>query len=361
MNETRSWNELRQRHSDFWTCAPVDRPLIGVIYDAYQDTELVAAMVGMGEVHPDAIDPGPILPVYDRIAAARELIGDDMIAIAEPLLGIPWLEAMAGCRVLSPDGKSLWPEQALDESCRTSIQFSEDNPWFRKLMEVMQTVVDHVDGRYAVGFSHLRGPADILIALLGSERLFLTMYDDPDMIARLAQEAAALWQAVAQAEAKIVPRYRGGYGVRQFGLWAPEAAPWLQDDTSCMMSETHYRHFFLDPMRRISTFPYGTLHLHIPSLHLVETFTSIPNVRAINFYFDSRTISIQDAMPALRRLQALKMPIILAREVYFGFTLEEFDEIMDGLSPNGLMIHMKADSIEEGRAVMSYVKAKVYQ
>ncbi|MEA3334674.1 MAG: hypothetical protein U9R25_02120 [Chloroflexota bacterium] len=358
MTETRDWNELERRHRAFWACEPADRPLIGVVYDAYVDTELTARAMGQGELSPDSIDPGALLSEYDRVAAARELIGDDMVAVAECLLGVPWLEAMAGCRVLVPEGKSLWPGQPLDPTARTSINFSSDNPWFRKLMAVMQTVIEHVEGRYAVSFSHLRGPADILIALLGSEGLFYTMFDDPGAITRLAAEAAQLWQHVARAQAKILPRYRGGYGVRQFGLWAPEAAPWLQDDTSSMMSEAHYRQFFLKPFRRISSFPFGTLHLHIPSLHLAETLASVPNVRAMNFYFDSQTITLQDAMPTLRKLQALKMPLILAREVFFGFSLDEYEEIMDGLSPAGLMVHMKADSVEEGRGVMAYISEK---
>ncbi len=354
MNEIRNWDELRQRHEDFWTLAQVARPLICVTYDAYQDTELVAAAVSEGELHPDSIDPGPILPVYDQIAAARGLVGDDMIAVAEPLLGIPWLEALAGCRVLVPQGKSLWPERPAGPP-PAAIRFSSDNPWFRKLLDVLQAVVNHAAGRYAVSVSHLRGPTDILAALLGSEALFMGFYENPERIQRLAQEAAALWLAVARAEARIVPAYRGGYGVRQFGLWAPRRAVWLQDDTSSMMSLAHYKQFFLEPMRRMAIFPYGVLHLHIPSLHLAETLAEIDNIQAINFYFDSKKISLQDAMPTLRRLQARNMPLILAKDVYEGFTLAEYEEILDGLSPAGLSVHLKADTVEEGRAVMAAV------
>ena len=83
-----NWNELVRRHSAFWNCAPVDRPLIGVIYKAYQDTELVAQLAD-DELLPDRVDPRPLLSVYDEIAQARESIGDDMLATAEPLLGIP--------------------------------------------------------------------------------------------------------------------------------------------------------------------------------------------------------------------------------------------------------------------------------
>lgn len=355
-SDPRDWRELVQRHEAFWTCEPVDRPLIQVIHDAYVDTELVAAAAGDGELVPSAVDPAPILTEYDKVAAARSAIGDDAIGVAEPLLGIPWLEAICGCRVMVADGKSLWPASPEDSDAIQEISLDEDNPWFPRLLEVIQTVIDHAAGRYAVGFSHLRGPTDILAALLGTTGLFAGFYDDPDRIAHLARDAAEVWLAVARAEAEIVPRYRGGYGVRQFGLWAPDPAPWIQDDTSSMMSEDHYRQFFLEPMHAMSVFPYGVLHLHIPSLHLAEVFANVPNIRAINLYFDAPTVTLGDAMPVMQRLQARRMPLILAKDVYEGFTLAEYEQILDGLSPQGLSVHLAAGSVGEGREVMERVR-----
>jgi len=335
----------------------VDRPLIQVIHEAYVDTELVASLFD-GELQPCQIDPEPILAEYDKVAAAREAIGDDTIGVAEPLLGIPWLEAICGSRVLVVDGKSLWPEPPDNSADIIALEFSEENGWFRALMKTIQRVVDYVDGRYAVGLSHLRGPTDILAALLGSGPMFTLFFDDPERIRRLARDAAQIWLAVAQAQARIVPAYRGGYGVRQFGLWAPARAVWLQDDTSSMMSLAHYREFFLVPMRTMSMFPYGVLHLHIPSLHLAETLADMPNVRAINFYFDSPKITLQDAIPTLRRLQEKSMPLVLAKDVYEGFSWAKYEEILDGLSPRGLSVHLKADSVEEGRMVMASAREK---
>lgn len=346
------------RHIAFWEASEIDRPLIQVNYHAYVDTELVAALMGEGELDPHTIDPKPLLAEYDRQARARELVGDDTVGVAEPLLGIPWLEAICGCRVMVADGKSLWPESPPDGAELGDISFSSDNPWFLKLLEVLQTVVDYVDGRYAVSLSHLRGPTDILVALLGTTRFFGAFYEAPERVAKLAVQASQVWLQVARAEAKVVPPYRGGYGVRQFGLWAPGRAIWLQDDTSSMMSLEHYRRLFLQPMRTMSVFPFGTLHLHIPSLHLAETLAAVPNIRAVNLYFDSPKVSLQQAMPTMQRLQAQGVPLVLAKDVYEGFTWDEYEEILEGLSPRGLSVHLKADSVAEGREVMAHVREK---
>ena len=290
------------------------------------------------------------------MAAAREAIGDDMIAAGEPLLGIPWLEAICGCRVMVPEGKSLWPEATDATRAVQEIRFDEANPWFRQLLDVQVAVVEHAAGRYPVSLSHLRGPTDILSAMLGSQPFLTALVDEPERVARLARDVAEAWRRVAQAQETLVPAYQGGYAIRQFGLWSPGRSVWLQDDTSGMMSLRHYRRLFLAPMQTMSAYPFGVLHLHAPSLHLAETLAAVPNIRAINVYFDAPAVTLQAAMPILRRLQARQMLLILAKDVYAGFSLEEYREILDGLSPRGLSVHLKADSVEEGRAVMAAVE-----
>jgi hypothetical protein len=256
------------------------------------------------------------------------------------------------------DGKSLWPEPTEYTAAIQEITFAESNPWYRKLIEVQEAIVKHAAGRYAVSLSHLRGPADILAALLGTQRFLIAMYDEPWRIERLAGQIAAVWLRVTQGQEAVVPAFRGGYGIRQFGLWSPGRSVWLQDDTSGMMSLHHYRRFFLGPLRSMSVYPFGVLHLHAHSLHLAEALAAVPGIRAINIYFDTPAITIADALPVLRQLQQQRMPLILARDVYQGFSLEEYAEIMDALSPRGLSVHMRADSVEEGRAVMAAVKAR---
>lgn len=50
--ETSTWDELLRPHTAFWSCAETDRPLIVALFRAYQDTELMAAPAGPGELPP---------------------------------------------------------------------------------------------------------------------------------------------------------------------------------------------------------------------------------------------------------------------------------------------------------------------
>ena len=355
----RDYADLERRHRAFWLCEPTDRPVIVVDYAYYVDTELVAKVMGDGELHPDDIDPHSILPEYDTVAAVRERIGDDMLAAGEPLVGIPWLEAICGCRIEVIDGKSLWPAPPEDCDRIQDIVFSTDNPWYVRLLEIVREIVRYVDGRYAVSMSHLRGPTDVLAALLGTQSFFFAIMDEPERVRRMAEQAADAWLQVAEAQTRIIPAYRGGHVIRQFGLWSPGRSSWLQDDTSSMLSQLQYSQFFIPAFQRMAqlpSVPYGVLHLHIPSLHLAEDFAKVAHVRALNVYFDDNETTVSDALPVLKSLQEAGMPLVLAKTVYEGFTLEEYAEIRSGLSRRGLSVHLKADSEEEACAVMARVR-----
>jgi hypothetical protein len=236
------------------------------------------------------------------------------------------------------------------------VRFSPANPWFQRLLRVIWAVVEHAGRRYPVSMSHLRGPTDVLAAQLGTNTFLTALVDEPERIRRLASQVAEIYLQVARAQEELIPAYRGGYAIRQFGLWSPGRSVWLQDDTSSMISLRSYRQVFLDAMTRMSSFPYGVLHLHAPSLHLAETLATVPNIRAINLYFDSPKVDLSKAFPTLRRLQEKGMPLILAKEVYRGFSMEEYRLMLENLSPRGLSVHLQADSLAEGREMMCKVE-----
>jgi hypothetical protein len=354
----RDMEEVLDRHRRFWECAETDRPLVIVTYDYMLLPQVTASAQPLGEVTPEELEVGPTLEENDKVARVRDLIGDDGVAAGGVMVGMPWLEAMCGCRVLNADNNSLWREPLKDDPGTLDFSLSADNPWFRKLLEVERQVVEHAAGRYPVSICHKRGPADVLNALYGSDRFFLDCYDDPERIARQAQQVARMWVQVARAEREIIPRYLGGFAVLEYDLWAPEIVAYFQDDTSGMISLGQYRQLFVPAMRTMAFLPYNALHLHIPSLHVVEELATLPNIRAVNCNCDSSSLTIDDALPTLRRVQERGKPIIIDAYAEEGFSLDQYEHILEVLSPRGLSVHLKAGSVEEGREVMEYVRQR---
>jgi hypothetical protein len=76
-----------------------------------------------------------------------------------PLMTIPWLEAILGCTV-NKSGTNIWVEPlegSLEQLVARPIDLN-DNPWFKKLVEFLQWLVDFSAGGFPVAASLMRGP-----------------------------------------------------------------------------------------------------------------------------------------------------------------------------------------------------------
>jgi hypothetical protein len=239
-----------------------------------------------------------------------------------------------------------------------TLGVSHDNAWLQKSLDCLRTATDHAQGRYPVSVGHLRGPTDILFAALGAQPFLLACCDDPDQVRHLAALATRAWRVAACTQQAVIPTYHGGYVLRWFGLWAPGPAAWLQDDASGMLSPDFYRDLFLAAIGQALVFPYSVMHLHSTSLHIVDLLLDAPGLRAININMDPAGVSLDRAMPVLQRIQQHGKGLILSRDLYQNFTLDEFDDIVDVLSPRGLCVWLDAHSIEEAQAVLAKAKER---
>ena len=116
---------------------PMDRPLFGLCWEPdISPFPAFIERVGVGcEISPDQIHPEEVVPAIERWYQRDTQLAADTFQRFCPAFGIPWVEAIAGCRVILHPG-SLWAEPILESySGRPPIQLDPDNPWMRKLIE----------------------------------------------------------------------------------------------------------------------------------------------------------------------------------------------------------------------------------
>jgi len=354
----RDMQALLERHQKFWDLEEVDRPLLVVPVDVYAPTKRFCSTLVGGALEPDAVDAAVVMEEYDRLAAMHEEIGDDYLVAAEPVLGVPWLEAMVGCPIHVSSTGAMAARPVHSPQNIQSISVSPDNRWLQTSIDFLRAAARHAAGRYPVSVGHLRGPSDILFAMLGSESFLLSFYDQPERIQTLAHMAASAWMDAAQSQLHAVPRFYSGYVLRWFGIWAPQPAVWYQEDASTMISRDFYKDLFLASTRRALVFPYSVFHLHSPSLHIVDLIleANLPNLRAFNINMDPTGISIDKAIPVLQRIQEHGKALILSKDLYENFTLKEYEEILKALSPRGLCVWLDGKTIEEAHEILSLAK-----
>ena len=343
--------DRRQRHSDFLKMAPADRPLVGSFLFGYFMNEQypnLSEAIPDGPITPDDINVDLFLQDCERLYQAYEELDDDYPYIGGAFFGVPWMEAIMGGRVISSPG-SMWVEPVIEawDDWHWERPSLDTNPWARKLLQLVEALVEHSNGRYPVGPTLMRGPGDILSALRGPARLPLDYYDRPDAVRRAAELCADVWIEVGKAQLARVPASTTGYACGCHGLrvWAPDKIIWLQDDALALQSPRFYHDFFRGQHRRIaSEFPRVGFHLHGTVLWPVDELLAMPEIDVLQLGYES-LVDFEESLAVWKKVQG-QTPLV----IWADFNLPDFwsclETILDELPPAGISFQTTVPSLE---------------
>jgi hypothetical protein len=325
---------------------PVDRPLIGLLWEA-DIPGLPAFLDAVGQeraIAPDEIDPAMFLPYIERWYQRDTEWQSDIIQSWAPAFSIPWVEAIADCPVVGYPG-SLWAMPCLRSYAgRPHYHFDPHDPWLCKLLEFTQALVDRSAGRFPVALPQMRGPLDTLSSLRGAEQMSLDLLEQPAEVHAILAELADLWIEIARACLALIPPFHGGY-VTRLKMWAPGPATTPQNDISTLISPRMYREFALPFDRRITAaFPYSSFHLHGSSQHQIPALLELPDLTALEVHLE-HTVggpSLSVMLPAARRILAQKPLLLVAPD------LETADLCIRELPPAGLCVMVLVNAPELG-------------
>ncbi|RPI98322.1 MAG: FCD domain-containing protein [Desulfobacteraceae bacterium] len=193
-------------HRAFWNREEQPRPLASFRVGDFFFSRHFKAAHGLLEpdtpVTPEMLDVAAFLPDYERMFQESETIGQDGFWTAEPFTGIPWMEAILGVPIRA--GRESFtsrpwlssPAEALEK-----VRFDPENPWLAKYLEFTAALVQQSRGRFPVGMPIMRGPTDMLGALLGQQEMVLAlMLEDPAVMRRLIERVARAFLSVMEAQ-----------------------------------------------------------------------------------------------------------------------------------------------------------------
>ncbi len=294
---------------------PVDRPMVGLIWEPdIPPLPEFLEWVGAGrEVQPDQIQPEMFLPYVERWYERDCQLISDVIQRFTPAFGIPWVEAVAGCRVTANPG-SLWAEPCLDRyDDRPKIRFDPNNPWVRKLVEFTRVMVECADDRFPIAVPQMRGPLDTLAAMRTPEQMCIDLIERPEDVYGLLGELTDLWIGIGQAVLDVIPPFHGGYMARM-GTWAPGPAITPQNDVCTLVSPQLYEQLVLPWDRKIvDHFQYTEFHMHGSEHHQVDNVLTLDKLTTIEFTLE-HTLGgppLATTLPVARRILQSK-PLLLA-------------------------------------------------
>jgi len=250
------------------------------------------------------------------------------------------MEAILGCPVFHTGG-NFWTAPLADRAAPAGDPRRRlESPWFAELVDVLSRLVTLANGRIPLAAPLFRGPLDMAAAALGVADFCARAVDDPAGVERLMDYCTELYVVVAREYLARTPRFLGGSFVEaDWGLWAPGEAVRYQCDSSHLVSPAMYREQFMPFDRRVArSFAYPALATHTSQARHLEVYAGIPELCAIEVYFEIPPFGRPPAemAPYLQGIQAAGTSLLVTGAMREA----ELRGLLATLSPRGLAVRL---------------------
>jgi hypothetical protein len=292
------------------------------------------------DVTPDMVDVEALTPAVGTRDGRKRLVQGDLLHTECAFSRIPWMEAIVGCPIHSGADEAMWPGPALGPNYEgmDEILPSEDNSWLGKLLDLTRALVEANDGSYLVTHTLMRGPVDLISALIGDVRMGLGLYDHPVLISEILASATEAFIQVARAQYALLPSFEGGWSPWTYGLWAPGMVIRLQSDSASQLSPAMYAEQILPHDRAIlGAFDYSILDLHSAgTLHLLPVLLEVEELDAVSVTLDpyESAPTVEALIPTLEKVLERK-----SISLYGQMTTRELDRLREALPTGCLAIN----------------------
>jgi len=332
-----------ERHRAFLAKSPTKRPLMGCI-SGWEDISKyvpdVAQFWPAGDVAVATFAASRFLPLYRGYAKTLDQ-ADDLLRTLEPLPFFPWAEAAIGCPV-TYTGKNFWSspieETKTDEGLGRWIargrappappripeggagdrvpagsagQRATGGQWSSVYRDLLDALSEQFGGRLPIGQGILRGPLDLVAAVLGEERMIYLFFDQPELMKELLQVTAGAFLEFVGIHRDHLPAFRHGHVIGSYYLWVPGHCLRLQEDAMALLSPELYREFVHPIDCRIAAEAEFTLfHLHSTGMHLLNTLLENKGVRILQVSKDEG-VELGFVLSGLKKIQEAGKCLVL--------------------------------------------------
>ncbi len=350
-------SDLAWRHIAFLEMADVDRPLLGLWVGDYYFT--IQYPTGTGRWQPGA-EIRPEMLAFEHFAAdhlrlyeLHERLDDDFFYVGSAYPGLPWMEAIMGCRVYA-ETTSAWAAPFLTDYAQLDAlrRPVAESPWFQALLRWTVDLVAWAAGRFPVNAPLLRGPADIAAAVRGADRFVMDFFDHPDEVRELLRLCTGARKEVMAAILAVAQPFHGGYAAGGYPsrLWTPgRTCLYNQEDAAAVLSPRIFRRELM-PLEASIAAPAQTpyIHLHSACTYPVDILLEDPSYPVLQINYDHAGAGprLPELMPVLKKVAGRK-PLIL----WGKFTLTELELLVATLGRRGLSIQPIAATEAEAVAL----------
>ena len=284
----------------------------------------------------------------ERLFQENENCGGDFTWSGSAFWGIPWLEASLGCSIIANHSTgSIHSERPENFASSSDIpDFDEKSPWSLKLVEYLNAMKAVSNNKWPIGTTRMRGIADLLSALYGSDKFIYAMIEQPDEIIKLCEKLCNFWIEFAKLQLKHIPLFHGGVGSFYYNMWAPAGTVMHQEDAAALMSPQLYEQFIKPyDLRIVESFPGCIIHQHptgyVPTDHYLQM-----NFLALELHIDEGGPSAQQLYKKHCDILA-KKPLL----IWGNLSNDDLEWIFSKLPSQGLAVMTVVDNAEAAKNI----------
>lgn len=342
-----------QNSMAFWNREETSRPLISFRTGTdmpFHQFRCAERIKDKPVLLPEDIVPEEFYEDYVRLAKEQEALEQDVIFGFDPFMGVPWLEAIAGCAIGTSDTSGwahppeMGPERWLDQEIDL-----KNNPWIDKLLEFRNALIEFANGKYSVTQPLFRGPSDLLHSIMGHEEAVVSLLKEPALCQKILNKCTQLFVDVLEEYNRDLPQVKKGWLIGIYNIWTPEPGCRFQEDATSLHSPSIYRDYVQPCDEAIANrWKYNMIHTHPASFYILDELLKTPSLRSVQVSIDFDN-EVMEIIPQLKKMQDAGKCILLEGR----FSWETMKGATEVLENKGLFYQVKTDTLEQAREFAS--------
>ena len=244
---------------------------------------------------------------------------------------------------------------------KVSVTFAElrvpeldrDLPLWRSYEQKLRALVDAGIEGAIVTLDAMSGPMEMLLGLLGAERLLLDMFDEPQAVQQRARECAALWKQAFDAKWEILGRPHGAVG---FGVYMPGRSCLYTEDAMALAGAEQFDRFFRGPVREIAGYlDKSFLHTHSVGIRCYPGLAQVEELDGVEVSNDPKGPELARLIEAGVRFQRDGKSVMFSNWLK-PLTEDQVDSILEAADPGRTLITLTVRDQDEADHYMRKVR-----
>lgn len=238
------YGRLQENYRKWWN-NELKRPIVPIITTGHPShrKESPIPPLYFGNAWDLSISPEQFVDARDWQLSQMRWHGDAYPYFLTDAFGPGVLAAFLGC---TPVGRedTVWfkpPEEDIPIE-ELHFEMDEDNPTFRRILNVYDAALEKWRGSVVLGMMDLGGIMDVLATFRGSENLLYDLYDAPEEVLRCVNELQSVWFKYYEKIIGMIAPEVMGY-TQWFTMYSEKPGYILQSDFSYMISPAMFDTF----------------------------------------------------------------------------------------------------------------------